>query len=258
MFDYVRTHRMKHDLAEDRLAELERLIADQGSVAVSSLAERLRVSAMTVRRDLAKLAARGRVARVHGGAVADGRLRFAARLARRAPAKTAAAAKLRGLVPERGAIWLDGSTTIYRLAELLGDAGPLIAATSNIDTFLVLAAHPGITPVLVGGALNRTTDNLVGPYARRCLEGMAFAAAFCSAWGLHAELGPSEPEPEDAELKNLVCARSAAVHLAIDHDKLGRSAAGVWTPPAGATLATDLSAADPALRPYRTRFASII
>lgn len=245
-------------LAEERLAQLERLLAKQGAVAVSQLARQLKVSEMTVRRDLDKVAARGGAARVHGGAVAQGRLTFGARLERGGKAKIAAAAKLAALIPATGAIYLDGSTTVYQLVALLAGRSGLLAATNNLDTFMALSRLPGVQAVLVGGTLNRETDNFVGPFARRCLDGLAFDLACFSAFALDPLIGPSEPAPEDAEIKAHVCARSSHVALAVDAAKLGSRATSAWNPPASTTLATDLAADDARLDGYRTRFATII
>lgn len=246
-------------LAEERLAHLERLLAKQGAVSVSQLARILKVSEMTVRRDLDKVAARGGAARVHGGAVAQGRLTFGARMERGGRAKAAAAAKLAELVPQQGgAIYLDGSTTIYQLVSLLALRTGLLAATNNLDTFMALSRMPGVQAVLVGGTLNRETDNFVGPFARRCLDGLAFDLACFSAYALDPVVGPSEPAPEDAEIKAHVCARSTRVALAVDAAKLGSRSTSAWDAPPAATLATDLAPGDGRLDPYRTRFATII
>lgn len=245
-------------LAEERLAHLERLLAKQGAVSVSQLARILKVSEMTVRRDLDKVAARGGAARVHGGAVAQGRLTFGARLERGGRAKAAAAAKLADLVPHGGAVYLDGSTTVYQLVGLLATRTGLLAATNNLDTFMALSRLPGVQAVLVGGTLNRETDNFVGPFARRCLDGLAFDLACFSAYALDPLVGPSEPAPEDAEIKAHVCARSSRVALAIDAGKLGSRSTSAWDPPPAAILATDLAPGDGRLDPYRTRFATII
>jgi DeoR family transcriptional regulator, fructose operon transcriptional repressor len=257
MFDYVRSTTMRQ-LAEERLAQLERLLAKQGAVGVSQLARLLKVSEMTVRRDLDKVAARGGAARVHGGAVAQGRLTFGARMERGGRAKAAAAAKLVGLMPETGSIYLDGSTTIYQLVSLLAARSGLLAATNNLDTFMALSRLPGVQAVLIGGALNRETDNFVGPFARRCLGGLAFDLACFSAFALDPQVGPSEPSPEDAEIKAHVCARSGRVALAVDAGKLGSRATSAWNPPPATTLATDLVPGDERLDVYRTRFATII
>jgi DeoR/GlpR family transcriptional regulator of sugar metabolism len=252
-------HNMQRRLAHERQDALKSLLAERGTVAVSELARRWRVSEMTVRRDLAALEAQGAVARVHGGAVAGQRLRFSHRLERNRSGKSTMAAKLARLVPEHGSIYLDGSTTIYHLVAELSRRGGLIAATNNIDTFLALHACPGVTAILVGGELNRETDNLVGVHARRSIEGMSFAAVFCSAFALHPEVGPSEPAPEDAEVKRLVCQRAERICLAVDHAKLGQTAAGCWGADlAGATLVTDLPATDHRLDPYRGAWRHIL
>jgi DeoR family fructose operon transcriptional repressor len=134
-----------------------------------------------------------------------------------------------------------------------------MVATNNLDTFLALGRGSGIETILIGGQLNRETDNFVGLHARRVLEGLAFAAAFFSAYALHPVLGPGEPSPEDAEVKRLVWERTAAIHIAIDHQKLGESAAGCWGgDPGRSILATDLDPADPRLDPYRTAFTRIL
>lgn len=250
---------MKHRFAHERQAELRTLLTEEGTVAVTPLAKRWKVSEMTIRRDLQALEAVGAVTRVHGGAVAGGTLRFGNRLAQHRREKTAAAGKLIDLLPAHGSIYLDGSTTIYHLAEQLGRHSGLQVATNNLDTFLRLGQCPGVEAVLIGGTLNRGTDNFIGPHARRCLEELAFDAAFFSAFALHAKLGPCEPAVEDAEIKQLVCARAARVHLAVDQYKLGQQATGSWRFAADrAVLATDLPPNDARLKPFRTRFASIL
>jgi DeoR/GlpR family transcriptional regulator of sugar metabolism len=116
-----------------------------------------------------------------------------------------------------------------------------------------------VTAVLLGGSLNRTTDNLVGAVARHGLEQLSFDAAFCSAYALHPDLGPCEPSPEDAEIKQLACERSAQVFVAINHQKIGERAAACWHPPRErATLATDLMADDDRITPLSTMFATIL
>lgn len=250
---------MKHRFAHERQAELRALLTEEGTVAVAPLAKRWKVSEMTIRRDLQALQATGAVTRVHGGAVAGGTLRFGSRLAQHRREKEAAAGKLVALLPTRGSIYLDGSTTIYHLAEQLTRHGGLQVATNNLDTFLRLGQCPGVEAVLIGGALNRGTDNFVGPHARRCLEGLAFDAAFFSSFALHPELGPCEPAVEDAEIKQLVCARTARIHVAVDHHKFGEQAAGSWRfASERAVLATDLPAGDARVKPFRPLFSTIL
>lgn len=246
-------------LAHERQAELQRLIEEHGTVVVSELARHWEISEMTVRRDLKLLEERGIVSRVHGGAVASGALRWRARLDQDRGVKEQAVAKLTAFLPEFGCIYLDGSTTIFHLIDAMDRASGLTVATNNVDTLQRLAACPGVRPVLIGGRLNEATDNLVGPVARRSLEALAFDAAFFSAYAIDVELGCSEPELEDAEVKNWVIERSAAQYLAINHQKLGQRAAGVWvSDPTTTTLATDLAPDDPQVAAFAARAARIL
>src|SRR4028118_248630 len=56
-------------LAEQRRRAILEELETAGGVSVSALSERLRVSDMTVRRDLEELSARNLLRKVHGGAV---------------------------------------------------------------------------------------------------------------------------------------------------------------------------------------------
>ncbi len=233
-------------------------LTDKGTVIVSELAARWGMSEMTIRRDLDVLAAEGVAARVHGGAVAAQSLQFGHRLERHRREKGIAARKLVEHLPEQGAVYLDGSTTIHQLVALVGRRPGLLAATNSIETFRALQAVGGLKALLIGGELNPQTDNLVGPQARRFLDGLLFDAAFFSAYALDPEVGPSEPSPEDAEIKHLAGRRSRRVHLAMNHHKFATRATAAWSHPADAVLATDLDPADPRLDPYRSRFTTIV
>ena len=96
------------------------------------------VSEMTIRRDLDMLAEQGIVQRIRGGAVAIGPQPFAARFGRHARAKDRIATKLVDLVGDGGAIGIDASSTLQRLAGYLGQVRELTVVTNGPDTFFAL------------------------------------------------------------------------------------------------------------------------
>ena len=57
-------------LASQRRAAILTIVEEAGAVRVSELVDQLRVSDMTVRRDIERLDAEGLLERVHGGAIA--------------------------------------------------------------------------------------------------------------------------------------------------------------------------------------------
>lgn len=64
-------------LAAERQSRIVELIQEQGSVQVEELAEKLKVSPMTIRRDLVKLQEENQVERCHGGAVIKQEVEYA-------------------------------------------------------------------------------------------------------------------------------------------------------------------------------------
>ena len=245
--------------AHERHQQLEDLLSKQGTIIVSEVARKWKVSEMTIRRDLAQLAASGLVARVHGGAMAQGSLRWSDRADRFQAAKMRAVRKLADCLNEGSSFYLDGSTTVAGLIPLLAKRRDIVVATCNIDTFQRLVTCPGLMPLLIGGELNRRTDNFGGPVSRLALESLTFDTAFFSAYGLHPEFGLSDPEQDDAEIKRLVCKRSRRQAIAVSHDKLGLSAAGAWMPnKENSILATDLNPIDQRLFAFQSLFQSIL
>lgn len=246
-------------LVHERRAALESLLRDNGSIVVSELARQWDVSEMTVRRDLRALQDRGMLERVHGGAVAHHSLRFSDRRGKATRAKREAVARLLPLVPERGSIYLDGSTTVLGLAEQLHKHSGLRVATNNLSIFQSVSQHPGIDVCLIGGELEREVDNFVGPLAQRTLEALSFDAAFMSAYGLHSDVGLCEPSLADAAIKAQVVLRSEHAYLAMNSEKFERRAAGTWSAEREKmTLATELAPDDQRLQSFTPFFASII
>src|SRR6188472_306753 len=144
----------------DSIARLQRIQAEldsTGMVKVPQLAAELGVSEMTVRRDLDTLVDHGVATRVRGGAMARGPQPFADRFGRQARAKNRIADKLLGLVGDGGAIGIDASSTLQRLAAGLGSVRELTVLTNSVESFGVLSARPDVTALITGCRLDPRT-----------------------------------------------------------------------------------------------------
>ncbi|HEY8525782.1 MAG TPA: DeoR/GlpR family DNA-binding transcription regulator [Acidimicrobiales bacterium] len=241
--------------ALERLRRIEAKVRTDGRVRVQDLAAQLEVSEMTIRRDLDLLAADGVVQRVRGGAVAIGPQPFADRFTRHMRAKDRIAAKLVDLVDDGGAIGIDASSTLQRLAVQLGAVRDLTVVTNGPDTFAALQGRPGVTALLTGGQLDPRTGSLVGPIATRSARSLLLRRLFVSATALDPERGTSESTLEDADAKLALADVAAEVVVAVDSSKLGQRAPARALPPDRvALLVTELEPSDPRLDPYRERW----
>ncbi|MCZ7528521.1 MAG: DeoR/GlpR family DNA-binding transcription regulator [Acidimicrobiia bacterium] len=238
--------------ALDRLDRIRQRLERDGRVRVAELAGLLDVSEMTIRRDLDLLAETGVVQRVRGGAVAVGPQPFAERFRHHGRAKARIADKLLELVGEGGAIGIDASSTLQRLAVRLGGCRDLTVVTNGPDTFAALQDHAGVTALLTGGELDRRTGSLVGPLAVRAARDLLLRRLFVGAAAVDPRLGTSESSLEEADVKLALGEAAAEVVVALDSSKLGhRAPARAFPLDRVDVLVTELDPADPRLDGYR-------
>ena len=107
-------------LAEQRRRAILDELETAGGVSVSALSERLRVSDMTVRRDLEELSARNLLRKVHGGAVPIPKTaaepHFVQKQALNRPEKQAIARAASRLVEDGDTVAFSAGTTTWHVA----------------------------------------------------------------------------------------------------------------------------------------------
>lgn len=238
---------------EKRRAGLVALAAGDDGVSIEGAAARFGVSAMTIRRDLADLEAEGLLRRVRGGAVAAPDPRsYGDRLVTREGAKRVIAQKVLALVPMRGAVAFDASTTTNAIASMLAGRDGLVAATNSIETFEALSAQPGVQAQLTGGTREPETGSLVGAIANLGARAVHAELFLASAASVHERSGSSEVSLAEAEVKRHFAANADQTVLCVDSSKLDkRSPGGALAMSEIAVLVTELDPLDARLDPYR-------
>lgn len=243
--------------AEARRARLTEILDRDGRIVIDSAAAELKVSSMTVRRDLADLEAAGLLRRVRGGAVASLRPRsFGERMARGAAAKGVIADKVSGLFPQTGAVAFDASSTAGVVLSRLdpGDADQLLVATNSYDNFLVARRSRGASALLIGGEAEERTDSFVGHLACQAASSLHYSRFFTSASAVDAERGTSEVTLPETQVKLAFADAADETVLIVDSSKLGQRAmvaALDWD--RIALMVTELDPGDAALDAYRDR-----
>ncbi|MBB3148094.1 DeoR/GlpR family transcriptional regulator of sugar metabolism [Phyllobacterium trifolii] len=218
-----------------------------GEVDVGVLADRLAVSASTVRRDLQRLSDENAVLRTYGGAV----------LATHGPEKTldqrleaqdlekqAIASAAVELVKDGETLILDAGTTVLAFARLLRGRR-LRVITTNLALLPVLANEPDIELIVVGGSVRALSMGTVGPLAIECMRRMTADRAFMSADGVVAGRGLCEASLDQAFVKSAMIEQSRDVVVLADATKLGRAEQSAWTAlPRSWTLVTNAGPTD--------------
>ena len=235
-----------------RRRTLIELIERHGSLKVTDLAAQLRVSTMTIRRDLAHLAAGRQVLRDHGSATA---LALAPRLDREEPtfdlrcrsnaaAKFAIARAAAAMVRPDETIGIDTGSTTHRFAEVLRPRPGLRIFASNLRTAAMLAG--GASPVYALGGLIRPQElSAHGPVASSQLATLWLDVVFIGVSGL-TEHGLFDYSLEDSEIKRAFIERAERVVVLCDAEKFGRRSLTLVAPLERIdVLVTDRAPADP-------------
>lgn len=209
-----------------RHGKILEILDSEGTVSIAALADRLRVSAETVRRDLRPLAARGTVVRMHGAvglAGATGEAPFQRRMSENAEAKQRIARAAAAMIRNGDSLLLDTGTTTSFVARALRGHERLDVITNSTDAARILSGRPGNRVYLVGGHMNGDSGAVLGADAIAAVTGFRADHAVISA-GAVSPRGIMDFEPEEAAFARalLGCGRHRTV--VTDAGKFGREA----------------------------------
>lgn len=172
-------------LKEDRRSYILQVLNMSGSIDVNSLAEKLDVSEMTIRRDLDILAQEHLLERVRGGAIqTNNRLQHELshkdkRIINVEEKKLVAQAALR-FVEDGDTIFLGPGTTMELFAHLLVNRN-LRVITNCLPVFQELSLHStSVNVSLVGGQMRDLTQSFHGEMTNNALSSIFFDKAFVS------------------------------------------------------------------------------
>ncbi|MFF2268560.1 DeoR family transcriptional regulator [Cellulosimicrobium cellulans] len=182
----------------------ERIVAAvraRGVVTVTDLVRDLGVSDMTVRRDLAALADRGLLHRVHGGATSAG-ARGPVHVPRRGAPGAGDDARVEvavRLIEPGVVVALGPGTTTRLLAErIVADPRlrPLTVLTSSTAVaWVVDSAGDCLLTAILSGGTRTASDALVGPLARRAFGELPSTLAFVDAYRISSSVANGCPPP---------------------------------------------------------------
>jgi DeoR/GlpR family transcriptional regulator of sugar metabolism len=219
--------------ADLRRAKILERIQREGGASIRDLARDYGVSAITVHRDLERLASEGLVERVHGGARPHGgrsariavATDWAKRLQQALPEKQAIAARAAAFVEDGSTIFLDSSTTCLVFARHLERHPPRALTLVTNSPAIALELHAQSVHVIVTpGEVDQTLRMIGGRWAVEFLAGLNIEAAFLSAGGVTLEHGLTTTRRSLADTLHAACASSKRSIALIDSSKFGLSA----------------------------------
>lgn len=218
-------------LAIERQREILRALTEQPSVRVTDLSIRFQVAEETIRRDLDKLSAEGKLVRSHGGAVAalESEQPHEQRELVNQPQKEAMAREAVCQIESGDTIALDASSSSWFIARQLPDM-PLTVITNSLYVCTALADRQQIRVICTGGSLSRTSMSLVGSATIGYLGRYHASKLFFSCRALDLKRGLSDISEEQAAVRQAMLNISDRHILMMDSSKWGAQALSIVAP----------------------------
>jgi DeoR/GlpR family transcriptional regulator of sugar metabolism len=214
------------------LERQERIIAlvnEGGGVTVAELSERFGVSETTIRRDLAALAARSAIRRVHGGAmrmlpVATTETPILQRQNEHAAEKDRIGAATVELVQNGETLLIAGGSTGLAVACHLHSRSNLTIVTDSLLVTDELLRQGHHTLILLGGTVDPNEQAVRGTLSRTLLRELQVDKVIVGAKAVSVKRGLSAETAEEAELFRAYMACGHHVILVADSSKFHQSA----------------------------------
>ena len=196
-------------LAAERQSKIIEMTERKGSVQVEELASELKVSAMTIRRDLVKLQEEGKLERCHGGAVAKQEENYAQKQTSNKTEKEKIAGMCASFVAEGDIIFLDAGTTTYEIAKRIKGIKNTLIVTNDLE---------------IARLLEDGEPEMFGRYAADMLSDFKFDLGFFGAASINDAFEVTTPTIEKMRVKRETPKQCRKAYLAVDHSKFEKQA----------------------------------
>ncbi len=196
------------------------LLKRKKNVKLSELTEELNISEATVRRDLNFLEEKGKIKRIHGGAILVDKEEEDIDYKKLVynEEKNLIALKAINYIKDGDTIYLDGGTTVGALIPHLNKFSNLKIVTNSYFYAEELSKISSADTYLLGGKLKSRTGATVGVGAVHNLQQYNFDLVFIGANGVD-ENGYYTPDPEEMLVKSEAIKKGNEVYFLCDHTK---------------------------------------
>ena len=194
----------------------------EGEITIKELASRLKVSEMTIHRDLDMLQEERYIYKKRGAAVfIDSEDRDTNNFY--AEEKRAIGHKAPTLVADGSSIIFDNSTTALECARFLNPEGKYPFYTTNLETAKILTSYTKSILYCSGGYYFPDSRGFVGSQAEAFMASVKADVCFIGASGITPD-GITTPYPMHTPLQKAIISAAKTKILVCDHSKFGKRA----------------------------------
>ena len=213
----------RHQFIIDRLQR-------EGRVSVLELCRELKVSSVTIRKDLKLLEKKNLLFRTHGGANATNPYTIDRPVNEKekmqSSEKSDIATVAAQLIEPNDSIIIASGTTVLALAKKIQPIESLTVVTSALNVAMELIKHPNVEVIQLGGFLRKSSSSVTGPYAQNILNDFFCTKLFLGVDGIDIGSGLTTTNSMEAQLNRQMIAQSQKIIVLSDSTKFGKRGFG--------------------------------
>lgn len=205
------------------------ILERDGTAAITDLANALSVSAETIRRDLLQLEDKGKLSRIHGGAIRRTGMQEHKPLSRRLDAQSAEKTELSqyacNFIKDGEFIAIDCGSTAVKFARVIAEkVSELNVLTNSLDVFNILRQNKGIKTTLIGGNFLEEENGFYGINAIETVKRYNVSKFFMFPSGVSLKFGITCYGEEICYMQKALCEISDEIFILADSDKFEKRA----------------------------------
>lgn len=209
----------------ERHDKILEILKENGATSVEKLSKLLFVSQPTIRRDLAFLKEQNLIHRTFGGATlrnrSAGEIPFELRDSQDADSKAIIAQKAAKYLRDDAVIFLDASSTVYRLLPHITQFKNITIITNSPKVCLALAEQ-GISSYCTGGTLLSKSKAFVGESAEVFVKKFNADIFFFSSQGITSEGMITDSSVVESEIRKIIMKQSKKNIFMCSSAKIGK------------------------------------
>ena len=208
---------------QNRIMEIMR---QQNAVSVATLSSLMKVSEVTIRKDLTLLEEKKMLYRAHGSAILinpyinDRPVNEKEK--HNAAEKRAIGIRAASLVTPDDSILIASGTTMLFLAREIKAQGRLTVITSAFSVASELSTRRSVDVIQLGGMVRRSSLSVLGPFAEQMLGSLSCSKLFMGVDGVDLDYGVTTTNHIEASLHKQMIASVQKVIVLADSSKFGR------------------------------------
>jgi len=205
-------------------------LKEDGKVGIIELSELMKVSGVTIRKDLKLLEDKNILFRTRGGGSVNNPYAVDRPINEKefinSEEKQRIAKEAVNLIEKTDSIMIGSGTTVFEFARCLHPAKHLTVITPALKIGLELSNRPNLEVLQLGGLIRPNSSSVAGAHAMRVLEEISCGILFIGVDGIDVDFGVSISNLAEATLNQKMIETAQTVVVLTDHTKFNRRGLG--------------------------------